>query len=240
MTNIFLGSFSQNPLKTLQFWPETSDSPKHLMHPTPPPGLIMEKFPFMLVINFIKHLRFLENLGILENWTESQIPLKVIQSLVFLLTSYVTPPSVPASHGMRSVTSRCTQPQSLVHRSSPDSPTFQSGLGPSMVRKDIKWRFRSTENSADGAARLVKQVRQRVCSCGWIKCRSTDLLTLSIYILTVVVTVIYFSILNRNCDVLTKSADKMRRFCLQNELIIHFHSEGVTMLEVRVWDSFHY
>lgn len=72
------------------------------------------------------------------------------------ITSYVTPLSVPASQGMRSVTSLWTQPQSLVQRSSPDSPTFQSGLGPSMVRKDIRWRVRSTENSADGAARLVR------------------------------------------------------------------------------------
>lgn len=73
----------------------------------------------------------------------------------FIHTSYVTPLSVPASQGIRSATSFWTQPQSLVQRSSPDSPTFQSGLGPSMVRKDMRWRFWSTENSADGAARLV-------------------------------------------------------------------------------------
>lgn len=71
-------------------------------------------------------------------------------------TSYVMPLSVPASHGMRSVTSLWTQPQSLVQRSSPDSPTFQSGLGPNMVKKDMRWRVRSTENSADGAARLER------------------------------------------------------------------------------------
>lgn len=70
------------------------------------------------------------------------------------ITSYVTPLSVPASQGIKSATSFWTQPQSLVQRSSPDSPTFQSGLGPSMVRKDMRWRVRSTENSADGAARL--------------------------------------------------------------------------------------
>lgn len=74
---------------------------------------------------------------------------------IFIHTSYVTPLSVPASQGVRSATNVWTQPQSLVQRSSPDRPTFQSGLGPSMVRKDMKWWIRSTENSADGAARLV-------------------------------------------------------------------------------------
>lgn len=76
-------------------------------------------------------------------------------STIFIHTSYVTPLSVPASQGVRSATSFWTQPQSLVQRSSPDSPTFQSGLGPSMVRKDIRWWIRSTENSADGAVRLM-------------------------------------------------------------------------------------
>lgn len=75
------------------------------------------------------------------------------------LTSYVTPLSVPASQGIRSCTTLWTQPHSLVHKSSAVRPTFQSGLGPSMVRKDVMWRFRSTENSAEGAARLGARER---------------------------------------------------------------------------------
>lgn len=82
------------------------------------------------------------------------------------LTSYVTPLSVPASHGIRSWTTFWAQPHSLVHKSSADRPTFQSGLGPSMVRKDMMWRVRSTENSAEGAARLRRRVRLR---SEWIK-----------------------------------------------------------------------
>lgn len=85
---------------------------------------------------------------------------------MLLLTSYVTPLSVPASHGIRSWTTFWAQPHSLVHKSSADRPTFQSGLGPSMVRKDMMWRVRSTENSAEGAARLRRRVRLR---SEWIK-----------------------------------------------------------------------
>lgn len=76
-----------------------------------------------------------------------------------LLTSYVTPLSVPASQGIRSWTTFWAQPHSLVHKSSAERPTFQSGLGPNIVRKDMMWRVRSTENSAEGAARLGKTVR---------------------------------------------------------------------------------
>lgn len=78
-----------------------------------------------------------------------------------LLTSYVTPLSVPASQGIRSWTTFWAQPHSLVHKSSAERPTFQSGLGPNIVRKDMMWRVRSTENSAEGAARLWKTVRMR-------------------------------------------------------------------------------
>lgn len=85
---------------------------------------------------------------------------------VIVLTSYDTPLSVPASHGIRSWYTFWAQPHSLVHRSSADRPTFQSGLGPSMVRKDMRWRDRSTENSAEGAARLRKRVSM---SADWIK-----------------------------------------------------------------------
>ncbi|TNN73970.1 hypothetical protein EYF80_015791 [Liparis tanakae] len=49
-----------------------------------------------------------------------------------------TLPHADFSQGMRPVSNLWTHPQSLVQRSSPDSPTFQSGLGPSMVRKDMR------------------------------------------------------------------------------------------------------
>lgn len=78
-------------------------------------------------------------------------------TVLLSLTSYDTPLSVPASQGIRSWTTFWAQPHSFVQRSSADSPTFQSGLGPNMVRKDMRWRVRSTENSADGAARLRKK-----------------------------------------------------------------------------------
>lgn len=77
------------------------------------------------------------------------------------LTSYVTPLSMPASQGIRSCTTFWTQPHSLVHKSSAVRPTFQSGLGPNMARKDMMWRLRSTENSAEGAARLGTRMRMR-------------------------------------------------------------------------------
>ena len=72
---------------------------------------------------------------------------------------------MPASQGIKSWTTFWTQPQSLVQRSSADRPTFQSGLGPSMVRKDIRCRCRSTENSAEGAALL--QIGHRNTITNW-------------------------------------------------------------------------
>lgn len=85
----------------------------------------------------------------------------LVLCIIKCITSYVTPLSVPVSQGMRSWTTLWAQPHSLVHKSSADRPTFQSGLGPNMVRKDMRWRDRSTENSAEGAARLRRE--RRVC-----------------------------------------------------------------------------
>ena len=62
--------------------------------------------------------------------------------------SYLSPLSVPKSHGYKSMTLLSTQEQLGKHRFSLDSPTIQSGLGIILETTESKWWIRSTRKTA--------------------------------------------------------------------------------------------
>lgn len=55
------------------------------------------------------------------------------------LTKYVTPSSVPVSHGYRFSTLDSTQEQFLRHNSRLETPTIQSGEGSIIETSDMRW-----------------------------------------------------------------------------------------------------
>ena len=62
--------------------------------------------------------------------------------------SYLSPLSVPKSHGYKSMTLLSTQEQLGKHRFSFDNPTIQSGLGIILETTESKWWIRSTLKTA--------------------------------------------------------------------------------------------